>query len=71
MVEMTEFVNCSRNQRASRRISLFKYELPFLLRAAKPASQTKTLHRQLEGFSSDLPAHIVPSAPQEATKILG
>ena len=40
------------------------WELPI------PASQTKTLHRQLEENSSDFRAHIVPAAPQEATNIL-
>ena len=35
-----------------------------------PASQTKTLYRLLEEISSDLPAHILPTAPQDAMKIL-
>ena len=35
-----------------------------------PASQIKTFHRLLEEISSDLPAHILPTAPQDAMKIL-
>ena len=69
-VDSTEFVNSSRNIRASLWNSLFKYELPILLRAANTRVPDKDSPSAIWEIVSDLPAHIVPTAPQEATKIL-
>ena len=54
----------------TRRNCLFKYELPILLKAANTRLAGKKIHCKLVETLSHLPAHFVPSAPQEATKIL-
>ena len=49
-VHSREFGKPSRNLRASRRNSLFKYNLPIFLRAANTRVAEKILYRQLEEF---------------------
>ena len=49
-VENTEFVNSSRNLWASRRKSLFKFELPILLTAANTRLPDKNSSSEIGGI---------------------
>ena len=69
-VDSTEFVNSFRNLQASRWNSRFKYELPIFLRAANTRVPDKNSPTAISETLNYLPAHTVPTTPQEATKIL-
>ena len=67
-VDSTEVINSSKNLRASRWNSRFKYELAILLRAAN--TRVSARNSPLEETWSDLATYSHPTAPLEAMKTL-